>query len=105
MVRVLVGTGATYTMLPRRLLAELGVRPKRKQFFRLANGHKVERDLAVVWARYGDRAFPTQVIVGERGDASLMGVMTLEELGLQVDPRTQRLRQVKVQLLVSAMAA
>lgn len=83
---------------------ELGIRPKRKEFLRLADGRELERDLALVWVRYGKVSFPTQVIVGERGNASLMGVVTLEELGLQVDPRTQRLRRVKVRLLVSATA-
>ena len=91
-------------MLPRRILIDLGVRPKQKMSFRLADGRRIERDVAIVWVRYGERRFPTQAIAGERGDAALLGVVTLEELGLQVDPKTQRLRPVKVHLLVPAIA-
>lgn len=102
-VRVLVDTGASYTMLPRRLIESLGIRPRRKETLRLADGTRIDRDLAIAWVSYRKVAFPTQVIVGEPGDASLMGVVTLEELGLRVDPRTQRLQPVKVHLLVPAM--
>ncbi len=73
--------------------------------FRLADGRKVEREVAVAWLRYGKDVLPARVIVGEPGDAALLGVMTLEEFGLRVDPKTQRLRRVKVHLLVPAMAS
>lgn len=104
-VRVLVDAGASYTMLPRRVLEPLGIRPGWRRSFKLADGRTVERDLAVVWARYGKDSFPTRVIVGEPGDVALLGVVTLEQLGLRVDPKSRRLREVKVHLLVPAVAA
>ena len=103
-VRLLVDTGASYSMLPRRVLDQLGVRPRSRMSFRLADGRKVARDVAFVWTRYGKDVIPTRVIVGEPGDAALLGVVTLEELGLRIDPKTQRLRKVKVHLLVPVMS-
>ena len=44
-VEVLVDTGALYTMVPRRILAELGVEPRRKIEFELANGTRMVRDV------------------------------------------------------------
>jgi hypothetical protein len=38
------------------------------------------------------------VVFGRRGDASLLGVMTLEALGLQLDPLRRRLRPLRLMI-------
>ncbi len=102
--RVLVDTGATYTMLPRRNLDALGVIPEDRVLVRLGDGRLMERHLGPAFVRYGRYAAWTQVLFGDPGDASVLGALTLEELRLQVDPRSQRLREVKVALMVPALA-
>jgi len=102
--RVLVDTGATYTMLPRRMLRELGIAPEDRVLVRLGDGRLMERDLGAAFVRYSKYAAWTQVLFGEPGDASVLGALTLEELRLQVDPRSQRLREIKVALMVSMHA-
>lgn len=104
-IRVLVDTGATYTMLPRRTLTALGVVPNGRVRVRLGDGREVPRDLGIVWVRYRTYATWTWALLGERGDARVLGALTLEELRLQVDPRSRRLREVKVALMVPAAAA
>ena len=98
-------TGATYTMLPARTLEGLGVVPSREILVRLADGRRVPRKLGVAVVRYRSFWTPTWVMFGEPGDASVLGALTLEELSLQVDPLSQRLREVKVALLVAGRAS
>ena len=95
-------TGATDTMLPSRTLKALGVVPAREVLVELGDGRRVPRGIGVAEVRYGARWSPTWVLFGKPGDAAVLGALTLEELGLQVDPRSQRLRPVKVVLMVTA---
>lgn len=104
-VRVLVDTGATYTMLPRKTLDALGIAPEDRVLVRLGDGRLMERDLGPAFVRYGKHAAWTQILFGDSGDASVLGALTLEELRLQVDPRSRRLREVKIALMVSAFAS
>ena len=85
-VRCVVDTGADFTVLPRAVLEGLGVKPHRRESFEMANGSTIERDVGRVFVEFQERAEFTPAVFGESGDASLLGVLTLEELGLGVDP-------------------
>ena len=52
---VLVDTGSEYTWVPRDVLEQLGVVPRRKQAFVDADGRRVERDLGYALVRAGGR--------------------------------------------------
>lgn len=104
-VRALVDTGASYTMLPRRLLSRLSIVPRERRRVRLGDGRIVERETGIATVRYRGQATPTWVLFGEPGDANLLGVVTLEELSLRVDPRTRTLEEVDVHPMVFAAAA
>ena len=104
-LRVHVDTGATDSMVSRRVLEALGVLPESRVLVRLGDGRLMERDLGLAFVRYRKYATPTWVLFGERGDPSVLGALTLEELRLHVDPRTRRLREVKVALLVPVAAS
>jgi len=43
--RLLVDSGAVYSVVQRSVLAELGIKPHSKQTFTLANGDVIEREL------------------------------------------------------------
>ena len=91
-VRMFVDTGATYSVIPPRLATVLGIsRPRRFVRLRLADGRRVRMgaDVAIVWI--DGREAPTTVLVGDV-DEPILGVETLEALGLVVDPRRKRLR-------------
>jgi predicted aspartyl protease len=47
-VILLVDTGAIYTVLPRSLLVEMGVKSIGKRKFKLANNQVVERDVGII---------------------------------------------------------
>lgn len=85
-VRCIVETGADLTVLPSEILAKLGVKPHRREPFGLADGSTIERDVGRVFVEFSGRGEFTPVIFGQPGDANLLGVLTLEELGLGADP-------------------
>jgi len=85
-VDFLVDSGATHSVVPRAILDELGIKPAGVQHYRLADGSKIERKKGVASFRYQDRSGGSSVIFGEPGDLTLLGVVTLEDLGLGLDP-------------------
>ncbi len=99
----LVDSGAVYSVVPAPVLEELGIRPLAEQEFRLANGMRVVRKKGVALFRYGDRIGGTDVIFGEEGDVTLLGVLTLEALGLVLDPLRRELHPLPMMLAVEGM--
>ena len=100
-LEALVDTGATYTWIPRDLLEGLGVTPEEQQSFVLADGREVEYPIAISYIRIGSRTRPSVIVFGAPGSEPILGVVTLEMLGLGVDPVNRRLIPVPA-LLKSA---
>ena len=90
-VEALVDTGATFTMIPRSILARLGISPDRRRTFALADGRERLFDMAETRARLGGMTVTTIVIFGEESVTPLLGAYTLEGFGLEVDPSGKRL--------------
>lgn len=88
LVDALVDTGATYTVLPRALLGELGVVPHTRAPFVVADGREIELDIGRAWIRIDGRQELSLVVFG---DAALLGAFTLEALRLAPDPLGRRL--------------
>ena len=85
-VEVEVDTGSTYTALPRGMLEALGVAVTRSVQSRLADGSLQTVDIGQTAIRLGGREFITTVIFAEEGEPSLLGVISLEDALLAVDP-------------------
>lgn len=92
---LVVDTGAVYSMLPRSLLISLGVTPRSHRRFRLGEGR------TVVW-EFGDAIFrvdgyqaPSPVIFGEENCPHLLGAVTLEAMGVGVDPLNKKLLPIE----------
>ena len=84
-VEFLVDSGALYSFAPRKVLERLGITAHSKQRFRLADGSTIERDRADALFFYKGQQGAAPVIFGERGDATLLGAVTLESLGFALD--------------------
>lgn len=97
--KLLVDSGALFTVLPTAVLQELGIKRVGKQTFRLANGETISRDTGVALFKYDDRAGGGTIVFGEAGDADLCGVLTLEGLGLGLDPIKHELIDVPMLLV------
>jgi predicted aspartyl protease len=87
----LVDSGATYTLLPIDVWQAIGLTPKRSASFTLADGTKIERQVSEchIALEAGDGHSP--VILGEPGDEALLGVVTLEMIGLVFNPFSRTL--------------
>jgi clan AA aspartic protease len=94
----LVDSGAIYSVVPARVLRRLGIKSIDKQTFRLADGTKVVRRKGGALFRYNGRVGVADVIFGEKGDATLLGALTLEALGLSLDPLKRELREIPMML-------
>ncbi len=90
-LEALVDTGATYTLIPRSVLQRLGVAPEERWPFTLADGPTVDYDVAQVQVRLDGRRRYTVAVFGDDGAKCLLGVVTLEEFRLGVDPVNRRL--------------
>ena len=73
-----------------------------EESFRLANNTRIIRRKGSALFRYGDEIGSADVIFGEPGDAALLGVLTLEALGLALDPIKRELRPTELLLLATA---
>ena len=91
---VMVDTGATYTVIPRAMADRLGLPVDRKRRVRTANG-TVELDSSWLFIDLLGQHNPTRILIGDQVNRPLLGVVTLEEMGLGVDPSTGELRQAE----------
>ena len=90
-VEFLLDSGAVYSVVPTAILERLGIRPLQEQQFRLANGSKIVRKKGGAVFKYRDSIGVADVIFGEEGDSNLLGALTLEALGLSLDPLRREL--------------
>ena len=90
-IEAMVDTGASYTIVPAKLLHDLGVSPIDKINLVLADGRAVEYDIGRAVATINGRTEATLVVFGENGARTLLGAYTLEGLRLVVDPTHGRL--------------
>lgn len=98
-IPVTVGTGATFTAVPRTLLQRLGVPVARSAPSRLADGSTALVDIGWTMIRLEDQTFQTQVTFAEENQPSRLGVVTLQEALLAVDPVEQQLIPVEAMRL------
>ena len=85
-VEVEVDTGSTYTALPRGMLQALGVMAERTAASLLADGSEKPVQIGYARVRVEGTQIVTPVIFAEEGEPSLLGVITLEDALLAVDP-------------------
>lgn len=96
--RFLVDSGATYTLLPHDDWQAIGLVPKRTLTFTLADGTRLERRVSECHIALPQGEGHTPVILGEPGDEALLGVVTLEILGLVLNPFTRALQPMRMLL-------
>jgi clan AA aspartic protease len=103
-VRFLIDSGATYSLLPKKTWRAIGLEPKRRLSFTLADGTMVERAVSETYVILPQGEAHTPVILGEEGDEALLGTVTLEILGLVLNPFDRTLNPMRM-LLARLIAA
>lgn len=98
----LVDTGASFSQIPGDVARRLGLTPFQRRRVRLADGRAAEAGLASVLTELPDRAGPAGdiVIIGPDNCPTLLGVHSLDGLGLGVDTKGEQLIEKVYDLLL-----
>jgi predicted aspartyl protease len=97
-VRFLVDSGAKYSLLPVDDWRAIGLTPERRLTFVLADGTQIPRDVSECYINLPQGKGHSPVILGEPGDEALLGVVTLENLGLVFHPFSRTLHPARMLL-------
>ena len=102
-VKFLVDSGAFYSVVPATVLRRMGIRPHSRRSFTLADGSAISRQIGDALFRFNRSQGASPVIFGEKDDSTLLGSVSLEALGLMLDPFKRELRPLPM-LLASERA-
>ena len=96
--RALVETGATFTTVPRSLAKKLALPIMGKVKVRTASGEEA-LDQSYAYTEASGKSTVAPMLVSDKMDKTLLGVFTLEALGLTLDTSTGKLKEAEVLLL------
>ena len=97
-LEALVGTRATYTVVPAPTLRRLGVEPIDRLTLILPDGSRREQPLGEARVRIGGRERTTVLVFGDEGGSALLGSVTLGAFALSIDAVSRRLVRVDAHL-------
>lgn len=90
----LVDTGATDCLAPSHKLKEAGILPVGKTTYELADGTPKEYEFGLVVIEFMGDITAGRVIFGPDDAEPILGVTSLESVGIAIDPKTQRLKRM-----------
>ena len=96
--RFLVDSGAIYSVLPEKTWRAMRLKPERKIEFTLADGTPIERGVSECRFEIREHAATSPVVLGEGHDGALLGAVTLETLGLMLNPLTREILPMQMAL-------
>lgn len=98
-VKFLIDSGVTYSLLPLYVWKKNGLAPKRTLEFTLADGTAIKRGVSECHISLPQGEGHTPVILVEESDEALLGIVTLESLGLVLHPFNRTLQPMKMLLV------
>jgi predicted aspartyl protease len=94
----MVDSGALYSVLPEKTWRALRLTPLRTADFVLADGTVITRRVSECRFEIGGQAATSPVVLGEGDDGPLLGAVTLETLGLMLNPLNRELVPMRLML-------
>ncbi len=85
-IDLLVDTGATFTVLPPEVWLRVGLMSEITRRLRTADGRVLEREQGLAYVEVDGQRGTVPVVQGGEGDMPVLGVTSLEILGLAFDP-------------------
>ena len=89
----LVDTGAVDCMVPGKHLRALGLKKRGQRLYELADGSEITFDVTIAEIEFMGERVGATVIYGPDDAEPILGVTALESVGIDVDPRSQRLKR------------
>lgn len=90
----LVDTGSVDSMVPGSALRGIGLAPKGSRRYELADGTEIKLDITTADLEFMGDIVGSTIIFGRDDAEPILGVTALESVGIEVDPRTQRLKRL-----------
>jgi len=90
----LVDTGATDCTAPAKQLRAIGIKPSGKRTYELADGSETILKIGVAKVEFMGDVVGATIIFGEDDIEPILGVTALESVGIEVDPKNQRLKRL-----------
>jgi predicted aspartyl protease len=88
-----------YSVLKQADWRALGLKPERELDFVLADGTGLKRGVSECVFEFGGRRATSPVVLGETEDEALLGAVTLETLGLVLNPLSRTLQPMRMILM------
>jgi predicted aspartyl protease len=86
-VEALVDTGSVYTWVPSAELEKIGLTRAGQQKFRTIDGDLIERPYGWGSITVDGASGITRIVFGEPKDGTVLGSITMEDLGIKIDPQ------------------
>ena len=90
----LVDTGATDSLVPRQHLEAIGLRPRSRRDYVLADGSEITMDVTTAEIEFMGEIVGGTILFGASNTEPLLGVTALESAGIEVDPVNQQLKRL-----------
>jgi predicted aspartyl protease len=84
-IEVMVDTGSEVSWLPKKELLNIGITPRGKKRFAMANKQIIEREIGYAILTAEGYSTIDEIVFAEDGDMSLLGVRTIEGFSVMVD--------------------
>ncbi|MEM3566881.1 MAG: retroviral-like aspartic protease family protein [Candidatus Bathyarchaeia archaeon] len=95
----IVDTGAIYTVIPKSVADRLKLKETGRRRFKMANGDVVEYPVSEAYIIINGEGVTSVVAIADEKTPIVLGVTTLELLGLRVDPVTGKLTPLDLMIL------
>ncbi len=90
----LVDTGAIDCLVPGNRLREIGIEPEGERVYELADGTQTSFPVGAARFEFMGEFVPANVIFGADDVEPILGTIVLESVGIEVDPRSRRLKRL-----------
>ena len=90
----LVDTDAIDCLAPRQHLESIGLEPKGRRVYEMADGSKIGMDVTAAQVEFMGEIIGATIIFGDEDAEPLLGVTALESAGIEVDPRNDSLKKL-----------
>jgi clan AA aspartic protease len=90
----LVDTGSIDCMAPAKHLRSIGIVPRSKRKYELADGTEISLEVGSADLEFMGETVAVNIIFGADDIEPILGATALESVGIEVDPRNQRLKRL-----------
>lgn len=87
----LVDTGATDSLAPRQHLEAIGMKPRGRRTYEMADGREIAMDITTAEVEILGEIVGTTIVYGETDNEPLLGVTVLQSAGIAIDPCSESL--------------